>query len=119
MRQRVNLPRALAIAPDVLLMDEPFAALDAQTREIMQDELLRIWRETGNTVVFITHQIEEALFLADRVMILAARPGRVREILPVEIERPRPLEVKRRPEFARLADHVWRSIEREVRATVS
>ena len=65
-------------------MDEPFAALDAQTREIMQDELLRIWRQTGNTVVCITHQIDEAIFLADRVMVLAARPGRIREILPVE-----------------------------------
>lgn len=119
MRQRVNLARALAIQPDVLLMDEPFAALDAQTREIMQDELLRIWRETGNTVIFITHQIEEALFLADRVMVLAARPGRVREILPVDLERPRPLGIKRSPEFSRLADHVWHSIEREVRASIS
>jgi NitT/TauT family transport system ATP-binding protein len=119
MRQRVNLARALAIEPDVLLMDEPFAALDAQTREIMQDELLRIWRETGNTVIFITHQIDEAIFLADRVMVLAARPGRIREICPVEIERPRTLDVKRAPEFTQLADHVWHSIEREVRASIS
>jgi NitT/TauT family transport system ATP-binding protein len=119
MRQRVNLARALAIEPDVLLMDEPFAALDAQTREIMQDELLRIWRETGNTVIFITHQIDEAIFLADRLMILAARPGRVREMLAIGIERPRTLDVKRSPQFTQLADHVWHGIEREVRQSIS
>jgi NitT/TauT family transport system ATP-binding protein len=118
MRQRVNLARALAIEPDVLLMDEPFAALDAQTREIMQDELLRIWRETGNTVIFITHQIDEAIFLADRVLILAARPGRVQELLNVDIPRPRPLAVKRTARFAELADHVWYGIERQVRASI-
>jgi NitT/TauT family transport system ATP-binding protein len=118
MRQRVNLARALAIEPDVLLMDEPFAALDAQTREIMQDELLRIWRTTHNTVIFITHQIDEALFLADRLLILAARPGRVQEILPVDIPRPRSLEVKRSARFAELADHVWHGIERQVRASI-
>ncbi len=118
MRQRVNLARALAIEPEVLLMDEPFGALDAQTREIMQDELLRIWRETGNTVVFITHQIDEAIFLADRVLILAARPGRVQEILDINIPRPRSLEVKRTPEFGALVDHVWRGIERQVRASI-
>ncbi|HEX3246968.1 MAG TPA: ABC transporter ATP-binding protein [Chloroflexota bacterium] len=118
MRQRVNLARALAIEPDVLLMDEPFAALDAQTREIMQDELLRIWRATHNTVIFITHQIDEAVFLADRLMIMSARPGRVQEIVPIEIERPRSLEVKRDPRFTKVADHVWHSIERQVRAAI-
>jgi NitT/TauT family transport system ATP-binding protein len=118
MRQRVNLARALAVQPDVLLMDEPFASLDAQTREIMQDELLRVWRATRNTVIFITHQIDEAIFLADRVMIMRARPGSVQEILPVEIERPRGLEVKRDPRFVRMADHVWHSIERQVRASI-
>ncbi|MEA2640691.1 MAG: NitT/TauT family transport system ATP-binding protein [Chloroflexota bacterium] len=118
MRQRVNLARALAIQPDVLLMDEPFAALDAQTREIMQDELLRIWQETGNTVIFITHQIDEAIFLADRIMVLGARPGRIREVIPVDLPRPRSLEMKRHPEFTRLADHVWSSIEQEVRESI-
>ena len=118
MRQRVNLARALAIEPDVLLMDEPFAALDAQTREIMQDELLRIWRATHNTVIFITHQIDEALFLADRLLILAARPGRVQEILDVDIPRPRSLEIKRNARFTELADHVWHGIERQVRASI-
>ena len=118
MRQRVNLARALAVQPEVLLMDEPFASLDAQTREIMQDELLRIWREVRNTVIFITHQIDEAIFLADRVMIMHARPGSVQEILPVEIERPRTLQVKRDPRFTRLADHIWHNIERQVRASI-
>ena len=118
MRQRVNIARALAINPDVLLMDEPFGALDAQTREIMQDELMRIWRKTGNTVVFITHQIDEAIFLADRVLILAARPGRVQELMTVDIPRPRELDVKRSPHFTELADHVWRGIERQVRASI-
>ena len=118
MRQRVNLARALAIEPDVLLMDEPFASLDAQTREIMQAELLRIWNATHNTVIFITHQIDEAIFLADRLMIMSARPGRVQEMIPIEIERPRTLAVKRDPRFVKVADHVWASIERQVRAAI-
>ena len=118
MRQRVNLARALAIGPDVLLMDEPFAALDAQTREIMQDELLRIWQATGNTVIFITHQIDEAIFLADRLLILAARPGRVQELLDIDIPRPRTLDMKRTAHFTELADHVWQGIERHVRASI-
>ena len=118
MRQRVNLARALAIQPEVLLMDEPFASLDAQTRDIMQEELLRIWRETRNTVIFITHQIDEAIFLADRVMIMRARPGSVQEVCPVEIERPRSLEMKRDPRFTKLADHIWHGIERQVRASI-
>jgi NitT/TauT family transport system ATP-binding protein len=118
MRQRVNLARALAIQPDVLLMDEPFAALDAQTRDIMQEELLRIWQTTGTTVTFITHQIDEAIFLADRVLILAARPGRVQETMDVDIPRPRSLEMKRSPRFTELADHVWHGIERQVRASI-
>ena len=118
MRQRVNLARALAIEPDVLLMDEPFAALDAQTREIMQTELLRIWNATHNTVIFITHQIDEAVFLADRLLIMSARPGRVQEMIPIEIERPRSLEMKRDPRFTKIADHVWHGIERQVRAAI-
>jgi NitT/TauT family transport system ATP-binding protein len=118
MRQRVNLARALAIQPEVLLMDEPFASLDAQTRDIMQEELLRIWRETRNTVIFITHQIDEAIFLADRVMIMRARPGSVQEICPVDIERPRTLAMKRDPRFTKLADHIWHGIERQVRASI-
>jgi NitT/TauT family transport system ATP-binding protein len=99
MRQRVNLARALAIAPAILLMDEPFAALDALTRETMQHELLRIAAAAGTTVIFITHQIEEAVFLGDRVAVLTARPGRVQEIISVDLPRPRPPGIKQTAEF--------------------
>jgi NitT/TauT family transport system ATP-binding protein len=99
MRQRVNLARALAIEPAILLMDEPFAALDALTRETMQHELLRIAAAAGTTVIFITHQIEEAVFLGDRVAVFATRPGRLQEIIPIDLPRPRPAGVKQSPEF--------------------
>ncbi len=115
MRQRVNLARALAVEPAVLLMDEPFASLDAQTREIMQTELLRIWRKTKKTVVFVTHQIDEAVFLSDRVVVLTVRPGRVKEEIVIDLPRPRELGIKRSPEFARYTDRIWRLIEHEVR----
>jgi NitT/TauT family transport system ATP-binding protein len=101
MRQRVNLARALAIDPEILLMDEPFSALDAQTREIMQTELMRIWEEGRKTVLFVTHQIDEAVFLSDRVLVFARRPGRLRESVTIELPRPRPLAIKRTPEFVR------------------
>ncbi|GAA4903308.1 NitT/TauT family transport system ATP-binding protein [Stackebrandtia albiflava] len=118
MRQRVNIARALAVDPQVLLLDEPFAALDAQTREIMSAELLRIWSADRKTVVFITHQIDEAVFLADRVVVLSARPGTVREIVPVDFARPRDLSLKRTPEFGRVVDHIWSLIEDEVRGSL-
>jgi NitT/TauT family transport system ATP-binding protein len=114
MRQRANLARALAINPEILLMDEPFSALDAQTREIMQLELTRLWQHGRKTVLFITHQIDEAVFLSDRVIVLARRPGRVREIVDIELERPRNLTMKRSPESVRYVDHIWRLIEDEV-----
>lgn len=114
MRQRVNLARALAIDPEVLLMDEPFASLDAQTREVMQLELLRIWNEQRKTVIFVTHQIDEAVYLSDRVIIFTARPGRIKEILRIEISRPRSLSVKRTPEFLAHVDRIWQLIEEEV-----
>ncbi|UPK76355.1 ABC transporter ATP-binding protein [Nocardioidaceae bacterium SCSIO 66511] len=116
MKQRANLARAFSIEPEILLMDEPFAALDAQTREIMQTELLRVWNESnGGSVLFITHQIDEALFLANRVVVLTARPGRIKEIIEVPFERPRTLEIKRSPEFGALYDRIWKMIEEEVR----
>jgi NitT/TauT family transport system ATP-binding protein len=118
MRQRVNLARALAVDPEILLMDEPFSALDAQTREIMQTELLRIWDEGRKTVLFVTHQIDEAVYLADRVLVLARRPGRIQEIVSVELPRPRPLSVKRTPEFVATVDRIWRLIEQDVRESV-
>ena len=118
MRQRVNLSRALAIDPDILLMDEPFSALDAQTREIMQTELMRIWEEGRKTVLFVTHQIDEAVFLSDRVLVLARRPGRIQETIDVALPRPRALAVKRTPEFMAYVDRIWRLIEDDVRASV-
>ena len=116
MRQRVNLARALAIDPDILLMDEPFAALDAQTREIMQADLLRIWERGQKTVLFVTHQIDEAVFLSDRVLVFARRPGRLQEEVKIALPRPRHLAIKRTPEFVALVDHIWRLIEDDVRA---
>src|SRR6185437_2908043 len=111
MRQRVNLARALAIDPDILLMDEPFSALDAQSREIMQTELLRIWNEGRKTVLFVTHQIDEAVFLADRVVVFARRPGRIQECLDIALPLPRALAIKRTPEFMQYVDRIWKSIE--------
>jgi NitT/TauT family transport system ATP-binding protein len=116
MRQRVNLARALAIDPEILLMDEPFSALDAQTREIMQTELLRIWDKGRKTVLFVTHQIDEAVFLSDRVLVFARRPGRLQEDVKIELPRPRTLAMKRTPEFVALVDRIWRMIEDDVRA---
>ncbi len=116
MRQRVNLARALAIDPEILLMDEPFAALDAQTREIMQAELLRIWERGQKTVLFVTHQIDEAVFLSDRVLVFARRPGRVQAEIKIALPRPRKLEIKRTAEFVALVDRIWRMIEDDVRA---
>ena len=118
MRQRVNLARALAIDPDVLLMDEPFASLDAQTREIMQTELLRIWEQGRKTVLFVTHQIDEAVFLSDRVLVFARRPGRLQEDVKIDLPRPRGLDIKRKPEFVAYVDHIWKLIEDDVRASV-
>ena len=115
MRQRVNIARALTVEPDILLMDEPFAALDAQTREIMQSDLMRIWQETRKTVVLITHQIDEAIFLSDRVFVLTARPGRLKEEIVIDLPRPRSLAMKRTSEFVGYLDRIWKLIEEEVR----
>ena len=118
MRQRVNMARALTAGAEVLLMDEPFAALDAQTREIMQTELTRIWSETGKTVLFVTHQIDEAVFLSDRVLVFTVRPGRLKEEVFVKLPRPRELALKRSPEFGLYVDRIWRLIEEEVRESI-
>jgi NitT/TauT family transport system ATP-binding protein len=116
MRQRVNLARAMAVDPELLLMDEPFASLDAQTREVMQQELLRIWTERKKTVLFVTHQIDEAVYLSDRVLVFSARPGRVRESITIDIPRPRTLSVKRTPAFVEYTAAIWAMIEHEVLA---
>lgn len=118
MQQRCNLARALTVDPKILIMDEPFAALDAQTREIMQAELLRIWRESGKTVLFITHQINEAIFLADRVIVFGSRPGRVKKMITIDLARPRDLSIKRDPKFLKYEDELWQLIEEEVKKTM-
>jgi NitT/TauT family transport system ATP-binding protein len=110
MQQRANLARALTVNPELLLMDEPFASLDAQTREIMQVELLRIWSAAKKTVLFITHQIDEAIFLSDRVVVMSARPGRILADIRLDLPRPRSLEIKRTPRFAQYEDEVWKLI---------
>jgi NitT/TauT family transport system ATP-binding protein len=97
----------------VLLMDEPFAALDAQTREFMQAELLKIWSESRKTVLFITHQINEAVYLADRVAVMSARPGKLKEIFKIPFARPRTLSLKRDPRFLEIEDAIWQLIEEE------
>src|SRR5215207_7396161 len=118
MRQRVNLARALAINPEVLVMDEPFSALDAQTREVMQVELLRIWQQGRKTVLFITHQIDEAVFLADRIVVLGRRPGWVKETVPIALPRPRNLAIKRTPGFGAYVERLWNLIEKDVHASI-
>jgi NitT/TauT family transport system ATP-binding protein len=114
MQQRTGLARALAVEPDILLMDEPFASLDAQTRELLQEELLRIMDVEPKTMVFITHSIDEAIVLGDRIAVMTARPGRVKEILKVPFPRPRSIvEVKASETFAKLREHLWTELRRE------
>lgn len=112
MQQRVAIARALAYDPEVLLMDEPFAAVDAQTRETMQDEILNIWEQTGKTIVFVTHSIEEAIGLADRVAVMSKNPGRVKEVVKVNLPRPRRIaDVRNTPDFSLLSHHVWELLQ--------
>jgi NitT/TauT family transport system ATP-binding protein len=110
MRQRVGIARALANEPTVLLMDEPFGSLDAQTRNLMQKELLRIWSAARKTVLFVTHSVDEAVFLADRIVVMTARPGKVREIIPVELPRPRD---RTSPEFISVRGRVLSELDEE------
>lgn len=111
MKQRVAIARALAYNPDILLMDEPFAALDAQTREVLQGEVLRIWNETKKTVLFVTHNIEEAVFLADRVAVMSARPGVINCIVEVPLSRPRLEEHRISQEFMKVRQEVGRLVK--------
>jgi NitT/TauT family transport system ATP-binding protein len=120
MRQRVAIARALAVDPDLLLMDEPFGALDEQTRLILQEELLRIWENTGKTVVFVTHSIDEALTLADRIVVMSAQPGTIKATIPVPFPRPRALTaVRSDPKFAELFTQIWDLLRVEVIAARS
>jgi NitT/TauT family transport system ATP-binding protein len=115
MQQRVTLARLLAADPEVFLMDEPFAALDAMTRQVMQEELLRIHETSRKTTVFVTHNIDEALILSDRIVIMSARPGRVKVILENTLPRPRQITVQLSPEYLKLKSEVWSIVEEEVR----
>jgi NitT/TauT family transport system ATP-binding protein len=114
MKQRVALARVLAFEPRVLLMDEPFGALDAQTRELMQEELNAIWQQTRNTVLFVTHDIDEAIYLADRVLVFTARPGRIKDEIRIKLERPRRIDVKKSAAYMSYRNRVWDSLRDEV-----
>ena len=116
MQQRCGLARALAIEPRVLLMDEPFAAVDAQTREILQLELLHIWQMRPTTMVFVTHSIEEAVLMGDRVVVLKGRPSRVHETIDIDLSRPRSRATLSHPRFAALREHVWTTLMDEAKA---
>jgi NitT/TauT family transport system ATP-binding protein len=107
MRQRVGIARALAVDPAVLLMDEPFSALDAQTRQLMQEELLAIWERTRKTIVYVTHNIHEAVYMADRVLVLSRRPGRILAEIPIELKRPRTETMMGEPAFVQAVERIW------------
>jgi NitT/TauT family transport system ATP-binding protein len=114
MKQRVALARLLALNPRVLLMDEPFGALDAQNRELLQEELERIWEQTRKTVLFVTHDIDEAIYLADRVIIFTARPGKIKADLRIDLPRPRSIEIKKTSEYAHYRNTIWDLLRGEV-----
>jgi NitT/TauT family transport system ATP-binding protein len=116
MKQRVAIARALAVEPEILLMDEPFAALDAQMRHVLQDELLELWQSDRRTVLFITHSLDEAILLGDRVLVMSARPGRIIASKKVPFERPRSAEVRGSAEFAELQAELWDLLRAEVEA---
>lgn len=111
MQQRVGIARALAIEPELLLMDEPYGALDVMTRDLLQIELLRIWESERKTVLFVTHSIEEAIFLADRIVSMTPRPGSIDRIIDVPFPRPRQEEMKASPEFQSLRRDIWNSLK--------
>ncbi len=113
MKQRVAIARALANDPNILLLDEPFGALDTQTRSLMQELLLQIWEELHKTILFVTHDVEEAVFLSDRIFVMTARPGRIKAVLEVPLARPRDYQVKASPEFLRIKTEVSRLIREE------
>ncbi len=112
MQQRVGIARALAIDPTVLLMDEPYGALDVQTRDLLQDELLNIWEKQRKTVIFVTHSIEEALYLADRIVVMSPRPARIEQVIEVPFSRPRRDEIKSTPDFLNLRRQIWQSLKK-------
>lgn len=113
MMQRVALARVLTFNPDILLMDEPFASVDALTRESLQNELLRIWSETKKTIVFVTHSIDEVIYLSDRIAVMSARPGRVKEVVRITLPRPRE-DTRTSLEFAKFRDKIWKTLKEEI-----
>jgi NitT/TauT family transport system ATP-binding protein len=115
MQQRCGLARALAVEPSVLLMDEPFAAVDAQTREILQFELLRIWESRPTAMIFVTHSIEEAVLMGHRVFVLKGRPSNIKEVIEVDLPHPRTRDTLRHPRFAELRERVWGTLMSEAR----
>ena len=115
MQQRAGLARALAIKPSLLLMDEPFGSLDAQTRELMQEELLRILESEKKTMIFVTHSIDESILLGDRIVMMSRRPGCVREIFPVDIPRPRKIaSVRSHPRYLELRNSIWEMLKQDL-----
>ena len=112
MRQRTAIARTLAFDPKILLMDEPFGALDAQTRELMQSELLRIWQRTPKTVIFVTHDVQEAVYLADRVAVMSARPGRIKTIVDTKFDKNDP-NIHKSPAFVEKVDELWNLVKEE------
>ena len=119
MQQRVTLARMLAADPEVFLMDEPFAALDAMTRQVMQEELIRIHEQSRKTTIFVTHNIDEALLLSDRIVVMSARPGRVKASIRNDLPRPRPLDIQLSPRFLELKARIWADVEEEVRQHIA
>jgi NitT/TauT family transport system ATP-binding protein len=113
MQQRANLARALAVRPELLLLDEPLAALDAQTREYMQNELQRIWMQTRHSAVLVTHQIREAVYLADRVAVMSERPGQIKAVIPIDLPRPRSILSTQNPQFQALEVQIWNLLQLE------
>jgi NitT/TauT family transport system ATP-binding protein len=118
MRQRVGIARALAVDPAVLLMDEPFSALDAQTRQLMEEELLGIWERTRKTILYVTHNIHEAVYMADRVVVLSRRPGRVLAEVPIELPRPRVESMMGDPAFVTATERIWALIKTQAREAI-
>ena len=118
MRQRVGIARALAVEPAVLLMDEPFSALDAQTRTLMMEELLAIWERTRQSILYVTHNIQEAVFMADRVVVLSRRPGRVLDVVPIDLPRPRTEAQYAAPVFIAAVDRIWGLIKAQAQAAL-
>jgi NitT/TauT family transport system ATP-binding protein len=118
MRQRVGIARAFVVNPQILLMDEPFGSLDAQTKLLLQEELLRIWKDYQKSIIYVTHDIEEAIYLGDRLLVMTSRPGHIREEIHIPFHRPRDLSIKEQPDFTKVHWHIWKILEEEVRKTL-